>query len=157
MAAAALVAPPLTVLLVEDDDADVALVEEYFEEHALASELRRVPDGVAALEYLRREGEYADASRPDLILLDLNMPRMDGRELLGVVKADTSPWRTIPVIVFTTSSAAEDIAHSYGAHANAYVTKAINYEHFHEALAKIHDFFGRIASLDRQPDGNGES
>jgi CheY-like chemotaxis protein len=148
MAAAALTAPPLTVLLTEDDDADFALVEEYFEEHRLPGELHRVPDGLAALEYLRREGTHRNAPRPDLILLDLNMPRMDGRELLQVIKADDSPWKRIPVIVFTTSSAGEDIARSYDAHANAYVTKAIDYDEFQEALAKIHEFFGSVASLD---------
>jgi CheY-like chemotaxis protein len=153
MAAAALAAPPLTVLLVEDDDADVALVEEYFDEHALPGQLHRVPDGVEALQFLRRDDGYDDAPRPDLILLDLNMPRMDGRELLQVVKAVDSPWRRIPVIVFTTSSAAEDIARSYNAYANAFVTKAIDYNAFQEALAKIHEFFGSVASLDRDDRG----
>lgn len=151
MAAAALTAPPVTVLLVEDDDADVALIEEFFDEHALPGQLQRVPDGMAALEYLRRADGYRDAPRPDLILLDLNMPRMDGRELLNVIKADMSPWKRIPVIVFTTSSAAEDIKRSYDAHANAYVTKAMDYEQFQDALNRIHDFFGRVVSLDREP------
>jgi CheY-like chemotaxis protein len=152
MAAAALSAPPLTVLLIEDDDADVALVEEYFEEHRLPGQLHRVPDGIAGLEYLRREGEHRHAPRPDLILLDLNMPRMDGRELLTVIKAEDSRWKRIPVIVFTTSSAGEDIARSYSAHANAYVTKSIDYDDFQQALSKIHEFFGSVASLDRGED-----
>jgi CheY-like chemotaxis protein len=146
---AALTVPTLTVLLVEDDDADVALVEEYFEQHELSGALLRVHDGIAALQYLRREEGYADARRPDLILLDLNMPRMDGRELLAVLKAPDSPWKSIPVIVFTTSSAAEDIARSYNAYANAYVTKAMSYDGFQEALDKIYEFFGTVASLDR--------
>jgi two-component system response regulator len=149
MAAAALAAPPLNVLLVEDDDADVALVEEYFDEQALPGELHRVQDGIVALQFLRREAGFLDAPRPDLILLDLNMPRMDGRELLEVIKAADSPWKSIPVIVFTTSSAAEDIARSYRAYANAFVTKAIDYNDFQGALTKIHEFYGSVASLDR--------
>ncbi|GAA5199236.1 response regulator [Rugosimonospora acidiphila] len=153
MAAAALAAPTLNVLLVEDDDADVALVEEYFLDQALPGDLHRVPDGIVALQYLRRENGFRAAPRPDLILLDLNMPRMDGRELLQVIKAPDSPWKAIPVIVFTTSSAAEDIARSYDAYANAFVTKAIDYNDFQGALAKIHEFFGTVASLDR---GKGE-
>jgi two-component system response regulator len=149
MAAAALSATELTVLLVEDDDADAALVEDYFDENSLPGHLLRAPDGLAALEFLRREGGYHDAPRPDLILLDLNMPRMDGRELLGRIKAPDSPWKSIPVIVFTTSSAAEDVAHSYRGYANAFVTKAIAYDDFTAALAKIHEFFGEVARLDR--------
>jgi CheY-like chemotaxis protein len=149
MAAAALAAPTLTVLLVEDDDADVALVEDYFEQHVLPGTLRRVIDGVEALQYLRAEGPFVGVPRPEIILLDLNMPRMDGRELLHVIKASDSVWKSIPVIVFTTSSAREDITRSYRAHANAFVTKAIGYDDFQQALAKIHEFFGDVASLDR--------
>jgi CheY-like chemotaxis protein len=147
--AAALTVPTVTVLLVEDDDADVALVEEYFDRHRSLGDLVRVSDGVAALDYLRGARGHRDARRPDLILLDLNMPRMDGRELLGVLKASDSSWRSIPVVVFTTSSAAEDIALSYNAYANAFVTKAMGYDEFQDALGKIHEFFGEVASLDR--------
>jgi two-component system response regulator len=107
---------------------------------------------VEALAYLRGESPFVDAPRPDVILLDLNMPRMDGRELLGVLKAPGSPWMSIPVIVFTTSGAADDISASYRAHANAYVTKAISYEGFQQAVGKIHEFFDSVASLDRGVD-----
>ncbi len=136
----------LDALLVEDDPGDVALVEDYFESFGLPGRLHKVPDGVAALSFLRRENGYADAPVPDLILLDLNLPRMDGRQLLQIVKADDSPWRTIPVIVFTTSAAAEDIAHSYLDGANAYVTKPLELADFQRTLGKIHEFFGVVAA-----------
>jgi CheY-like chemotaxis protein len=125
------------------------LVEDYFEQHCLPGTLHRVADGVEAVQYLRREDGFADVPRPDLILLDLNMPRMDGREVLQIIKAPDSSWTSIPVIVFTTSSAQQDIASSYHEHANAFVTKAIGYDDFQRALAKIHEFFGNVASLDR--------
>jgi CheY-like chemotaxis protein len=146
---AAVAASTLDVLLVEDDEGDLAMVQEYFESQRLPGRLHHASDGIAALSFLRGEGELAGAPRPDLILLDLNMPRMDGRELLGILKAEDSVWKTIPVIVFTTSSAAEDVGRSYAQHANAFVTKAIDYDGFHGALAKIHEFFGEIATLDR--------
>jgi two-component system response regulator len=148
MAASAVAAPSLTVLLVEDDEADVALVEDYFDQHSLPGTLQRVTDGVEALQYLRGEEPFAGSPQPDIILLDLNMPRMDGRELLNIIKASGSRWTSIPVIVFTTSSASEDISRSYHAHANAFVIKAIGYDDFQQALSKIHDFFGNVASLD---------
>jgi CheY-like chemotaxis protein len=144
-------AVPLEVLLVEDDDADVALIEEYFDQHDLRGRLHRVTDGVEALEYLR--GRRAP-ERPDLILLDLNLPRMDGRELLRVLKAGDSPWKSIPVVVFTTSSARADIAASYEAYANAFVTKSIDYDDFQYDLGTIHEFFGTVASLDRRDEDN---
>lgn len=146
---AALAAPPLTVLLVEDDDGDAALVEDFFDTTSLPADLRRVIDGVEALAYLRGHAPFAGAPTPDLILLDLNMPRMNGRELLRELKAPGSPWGFIPVIVLTTSKAQDDIQGSYEDHANAYVTKSLDFESFHESLAEIHDFFARVASLYR--------
>jgi CheY-like chemotaxis protein len=152
MAAAALAAPPLTVLLVEDDAADAVLVEEFFDSHAYPANLYRVSDGVEALRYLTGEGQFAGEPIPDLILLDLNMPRMGGRELLRTLKASDSPWLTIPVIVLTTSSAEDDVAGSYRDHANAYVTKALNYDAFQTSMAELHTFFARVATLYRPND-----
>ncbi|WP_374536246.1 response regulator [Micromonospora aurantiaca (nom. illeg.)] len=140
----------LRVLLVEDDPADVALIEGTFATHALAAELHHVPDGVEAMAFLRRQGQYADAARPELILLDLNMPRMNGREVLTAIKAD--PWlKTIPVVVFTTSAVDADVLASYTAHANAYVTKPIDLDDFERVVGQIHRFYGRIASLPAEP------
>jgi CheY-like chemotaxis protein len=147
--AAALATAPLSVLLVEDDDGDAALVEDFFDHHVLPGDLHRVSDGVEALQYLGREGRFAGESTPDLILLDVNMPRMNGRDLLRILKAPDSPWLTIPVIMLTTSSSQEDIVGSYRDHANAYVTKAIDYDAFRASLAEIHAFFGQVALLYR--------
>lgn len=141
---------PLRVLLVEDDPADVALIEDTFAAHALAAELHHVPDGVEAMAFLRRQGQYADAARPELILLDLNMPRMSGREILTAVKAD--PWfKTIPIVVFTTSAVDVDVLASYTAHANAYVTKPIGLDDFQRVVRQIYQFYGRTATLPAEP------
>ena len=109
---------PIEVLLVEDDPGDVLMTREAFEEHKVRNRLTVVSDGAEALSYLRREGEYADAVRPDLILLDLNLPRRDGREVLAEVKKDDELCR-IPVVVLTTSQADEDILRSYQLHENS--------------------------------------
>jgi two-component system response regulator len=139
---------PLCVLLVEDDAADVALMETVFADHELTSELHHVPDGAEALAFLRRDAAYADAPRPDLILLDLNMPRVDGRQVLGHIKADDD-LKGIPVVVFTTSSTDTDVSSSYGAHANAYVTKPIDLDDFERALSQIREFWGHTVTLPR--------
>ena len=112
----------ISVLLVEDDPGDVVLIREAFEDNKVHNTLHVVSDGVEAMAFLRNEGEHAAAPRPDLVLLDLNLPRMDGREVLAEVKADPD-LRTIPVVVLTTSEAEEDVLRSYDLHANAYVTK----------------------------------
>lgn len=140
----------LQVLLVEDDPADVALIEHAFAGHRLPSRLHHVADGVEALAFLRREGTYADAPMPDMILLDLNMPRMNGREVLAVVKADER-LKTIPVVVFTTSAVDSDIHASYTAHANAYVTKPLDLDAFEQVVAKIHLFYGEVITRPRPP------
>ena len=145
---------PLCVLLVEDDAADVALMENAFADHEFASELHHVPDGAEALAFLRRDAAYADAPRPDLILLDLNMPRVDGRQVLGHIKADED-LKGIPVVVFTTSSTDTDINSSYGAHANAYVTKPIDLDDFERALSQIREFWGHTVTLPRAAHGRG--
>jgi CheY-like chemotaxis protein len=125
----------INVLLVEDDPGDVLMTREAFEEY-LHNRLDVVTDGAAALDYLRNEEPYADAPLPDLILLDLNLPRRDGREVLQEIKADPN-LRHIPVIVLTTSRAEEDVLRSYRLHANAYVTKPVDFEGFIEAIKQI--------------------
>src|SRR4051794_28935454 len=115
---------PIEVLLVEDDEGDVVMTREALDEGKVLNRLHVASDGVEALEYLRREGPHAEAPRPDLILLDLNLPRRDGRQVLAEVKADDD-LRRIPIVVLTTSEAEEDILRSYDLHANAYVTKPV--------------------------------
>jgi CheY-like chemotaxis protein len=134
------------VLLVEDDPGDVLMTREAFEHHKLRNKLHVVADGVEALQFLRREGEHADAPRPGLVLLDLNLPRKDGRDVLAEIKSDES-LRSIPVVVLTTSEAEEDILRSYDLHANAYVTKPVDFEKFVEVVRKIDDFWVRVVQL----------
>ncbi|MCK8677633.1 MULTISPECIES: response regulator [Streptomyces] len=128
-------ARPYDVLLVEDDVADAMLIQDALTERGTRN-LTQVDDGVAALEYLRDP----ESTRPDLIVLDLNMPRMNGRELLAVLKADEK-LRTIPVVVLTTSSAPDDVTGAYRQHANAYVTKPVNLEDFERAVQSIDAFY----------------
>ena len=142
---------PIEVLLVEDDPGDVLMTQEAFDEHKVRNKLNVVRDGEEALSYLRREGDYADAPRPDLILLDLNLPRKDGREVLAEVKADEE-LRTIPVVVLTTSEAEEDVLRSYQLHANAYVTKPVDFEGFIEAIKQIDHFFVSVVQLPGRDD-----
>ncbi|WP_329237057.1 MULTISPECIES: response regulator [unclassified Streptomyces] len=125
-----------TVLLVEDDMADAMLIEEALTEHGMARGIQRADDGVAALEYLRDP----QTDRPDLIVLDLNMPRMNGRELLNVLKND-SDLASIPIVVLTTSAAPDDVEDAYRQHANAYVTKPVNLDDFMETVQSIDSFF----------------
>jgi CheY-like chemotaxis protein len=134
------------VLLVEDDPGDVVLIKEAFEYNKVHNALHVVSDGVEALEFLHRRGQYEDAPRPDLVLLDLNLPRKDGREVLEEVKADRD-LRTIPIVVLTTSEAEEDILRSYDLHANAYVTKPVDFDRFIEVVRLIDDFFVTVVKL----------
>jgi CheY-like chemotaxis protein len=136
----------IQVLLVEDDPGDVLMTREAFEDNKVANALHVVGDGAEALEFLRKEGRYADAPTPDLVLLDLNLPRVDGREVLAAVKAD-GELRQIPVVVLTTSEADEDVLRSYALHANAYVTKPVDFERFIEVVRKIDDFFVGVVRL----------
>jgi two-component system response regulator len=140
---------PITILLVEDDPGDVTLTREAFAHHRVRNELHVVSDGVEALAYLRREGEYADAERPDLILLDLNLPKVDGREVLAAVKDDPD-LSVIPIVVLTTSEAEEDVLKSYQLHANAYVTKPVDFDAFIKAVQQIDDFFVTVVRLPGQ-------
>ncbi|MFI5839765.1 response regulator [Catenuloplanes sp. NPDC051500] len=137
---------PIEVLLVEDDPGDVLMTQEAFEEHKLRNRLTVVSDGAEALAYLRQEGKYADVVLPDLILLDLNLPRRDGREVLEEIKRDEK-LRRIPVVVLTTSQADEDILRSYQLHANAYVTKPVDFERFITVVRQIDEFFVSVVKL----------
>ena len=134
------------VLLVEDDPGDVVLIKEAFEFNKVHNALHVVSDGVQALDFLYRRNGHEGAPRPDLVLLDLNLPRKDGREVLEEVKADTD-LRTIPIVVLTTSEAEEDILRSYDLHANAYVTKPVDFERFIEVVRLIDDFFVTVVKL----------
>ncbi|SDH06813.1 Response regulator receiver domain-containing protein [Lentzea fradiae] len=138
----------IDVLLVEDDPGDALMTQEAFEHHKIRNTLHVVKDGVEALEFLRREGQYANAPRPGLILLDLNLPRKDGREVLSEVKADAE-LRSIPVVVLTTSEAEEDILRSYSLYANAYVTKPVDFDRFIDVVRQIDDFFVTVVKLPR--------
>lgn len=134
------------VLLVEDDEADAMLIEAALHEHGMARDIHHVHDGLAALQHLRDPG----SPRPDLIVLDLNMPRMNGRELLSVLKGDEN-LLSIPIVVLTTSSAPDDIKAAYHQHANAYVTKPINLDDFVQAVHSIDTFFLDTAVPPRRP------
>ena len=134
------------VLLVEDDPGDVLMTREAFEYHKLRNVLHVVTDGEQALQFLRRTGDYADAPRPGLILLDLNLPRVDGLEVLAEIKADPV-LKIIPVVILTTSQAHEDVLRSYALHANAYVSKPVDFERFLEAIRQIDSFFVTVVKL----------
>lgn len=136
----------LEVLLVEDDPGDIVIAEEALRAGKVASTLHVVNDGVQALQFLRREGEHASAPKPDLILLDLNLPRMGGHEVLEHVKSDPE-LRRIPIVVLTTSSAGEDIVRSYDLYANAYVSKPVDFDDFADVVKQIDEFFASVAKL----------
>lgn len=139
-------ARPIDILLVEDDPGDVLITSEALDHSKVTNTLATVEDGEQALAYLRKEGKYADATRPDLILLDLNLPRRDGREVLAEIKADPE-LRRIPVVVLTTSSAEEDILRSYDLHANAYVSKPVDFERFVDVVRQVDEFFFTVVRL----------
>ena len=137
---------PMEILLVEYDSGDVTLTRQALKLGKISNNIHVVTDGVAALAYLRRQAPYADAVRPDLVLLDLNLPKRDGREVLAEVKADPGLRRT-PVVVLTTSGAEEDIACSYDLHANAYVKKPFDVNQFVQVLQAIENFFVSVVRL----------
>lgn len=139
---------PVEILLVEDNPGDVRLTLEIFKEAKLANKITAVEDGVEAMAYLRREGRYANAARPDVILLDLNLPRMDGREVLEKIKRDED-LRSIPVVILTTSRAEEDILRSYNSHANCYITKPVDLGQFMKVVESIEDFWLTVVKLPR--------
>ena len=137
---------PIEILLVEDNPGDARLAWEAIREAKVSNNLRWVPDGVEALSYLRREGKFADTQRPDLILLDLNLPRKDGREVLAEIKNDESLKR-IPVVVLTTSQAEEDILKAYHLNANCYISKPVDLEQFMKVVNAIENFWLTIVKL----------
>jgi two-component system, chemotaxis family, response regulator Rcp1 len=137
---------PVEILLVEDNAGDVRLAREGLRECKLLNNLSVADDGVKALAFLRQEGEYAQAPRPDLIMLDLNLPRKDGREVLKEIKED-SQLKSIPVVILTTSKAEEDIVKSYSLHANCYVTKPLAIEQFINVVQAIESFWFTIVKL----------
>lgn len=137
---------PIDILLVEDSSADVRLTREALKEAKVLNALHIAPDGVEALAFLRKQGQYASSPRPDLILLDLNLPKKDGREVLAEVKADDR-LKGIPVVVLTTSRAEEDVVRTYNLHANAYITKPVDLKQFLEVIHAIEEFWLAVVTL----------
>ncbi len=137
---------PVDILLVDDNLGDVRLTQEALKESKVLNNLWVVPDGVEAMAFLNREAEYVTAARPDVILLDLNLPRKDGREVLAEIKVDPS-LRRIPVVILTTSSADRDILDAYDLHANCYITKPVDLEQFIEVVRSIEDFWLTIVTF----------
>ena len=140
---------PIEILLIEDSPADVRLTREALREEKLYNNLHVVTDGEEALAFLRREGQYAHAPRPDLILLDLNLPRLSGREVLDAIKQDDNLKR-IPVVVLTISAAEKDVVGAYNLHANCYITKPIDLEQFSKVVKSIREFWLTIVKLPPQ-------
>ena len=132
--------------MVEDNPGDVRLAEEAFKENGIPHKLYAVKDGFDALDFLKRDGSYAEAPRPDLILLDLNLPRKNGLEVLAIIKSDDE-LRQIPVVVLTTSDAEEDVRKAYNLYANCYIAKPIDLDEFFEVVKSIKEFWYRIAKL----------
>ncbi|MFG3101850.1 response regulator [Streptomyces sp. NPDC048182] len=147
-------ATPIDVLLVEDDPGDELMTREAFEDNKIGNTLHVVRDGEEALDFLYRRGKHEGAPRPDLILLDLNLPKYDGRQVLERIKSDAD-LTDIPVVVLTTSSAEEDILRSYKLHANAYVTKPVDLDQFIAAVRQIDDFFVQVVRLPGRRPGLG--
>lgn len=137
---------PIRLLLVEDDPGDVLITREALEQSKLIHHLDVVENGEAAMAFLRHEGEYAESATPHLVLLDLNLPRKNGKEVLAEVKADPE-LSHIPVIVLTTSEAEIDVVSTYQLHANAFITKPVDFERFHEVVRRIDDFFLTVVRL----------
>ncbi len=143
---------PIEILLVEDNEGDARLAIEALKEGKVCNNLYHVKDGVEAIAFLNQQGEYADLPSPDLILLDLNLPRKDGREVLAEIKEDPN-LRHIPVVVLTTSQAEQDLVETYDLHANAFVTKPLDLERFIEVVQAIEEFWFTIVKL--PPRSNG--
>jgi CheY-like chemotaxis protein len=137
---------PIEVLLVEDDPGDVLMTQEAFADYKIANRLTVVTNGEDAVAYMRKQGRYAGVPTPDLVLLDLNLPRRDGREVLREIKEDPE-LRRVPVVVLTTSEAEEDVLASYNLHANAYVRKPVDFDQFVAAVRAIDDFFITVVRL----------
>lgn len=142
-------ARPIEILLVEDNPGDVRLTREALRDGKVQNHLSVVGDGVEALTFLRREGAHAQAPRPGLILLDLNLPRKDGRQVLAEIKTDQS-LQTIPVVILTTSTAEEDVLKAYGLHANAYIKKPVDLDQFLRVVQAVEEFWLTLVTLPRQ-------
>lgn len=140
---------PIEILMIEDNPGDVRLTQEALKENKMYNCLHVVRDGVEAMAFLRQEGRYADAPRPDLILLDLNLPKKDGREVLAEIKADENLKR-IPVVILTSSQAEEDVLRTYNLHANCYVTKPVDLDQFIRVVKSIEEFWLTIVKLPRE-------
>ena len=141
----------ISILLVEDNEGDIILTLEALKEAKIYNEINVVRDGDAALQYLNKEGEYQDAETPDLILLDINLPKMDGIEVLAKIKSNEG-LRVIPVVMLTTSDSEKDIFQSYQSHANCYITKPVNFENFMEVIQTIKNFWINIVQLPKVKD-----
>jgi CheY-like chemotaxis protein len=139
-----------SILLVEDDPGDVLLVREALAEHKVANQLSVVSDGVMAMEYIRGEGQYVGTERPELVILDLNLPRKSGSEVLAELKGDPG-LATIPVVVLTTSKTEEDVLRAYQQHANAFITKPLDFERFKQIIHQIDEFFIGLVQLPGRP------
>ena len=139
-------ARPIKILLVEDNEPDVVLTQEAFKEAKIANSLYVAEDGVEALEFLRKQGKFADVPRPDMILLDLNLPRKDGRAVLEEIKADPS-LTSIPVVILTTSSDERDIIRAYTSHANCYIIKPVDFIQFMKIIKSIEGFWLTVVRL----------
>jgi CheY-like chemotaxis protein len=137
---------PVEILLVDDSEGDVRLTREALREGRISNNLENVSDGVEAMQYLRQQGPYANAVRPDLILLDLNMSRKDGREVLAEIKADPV-LKHIPVVVLTTSNAEKDVLTSYGLHASCYITKPVDFAQFMTVVHQVGSFWFSVVRL----------
>ena len=142
---------PIEILLVEDNAGDARLAEEALKESKVRNKLHHVKDGVEAMKFLRRQQEYSHVSLPDLVLLDLNLPRKDGREVLAEIKEDPE-LRLIPVVVLTTSEAERDLVKSYDLHANAVIVKPIDLSRFIEIVESIEDFWFTVVKLPQRND-----
>jgi chemotaxis family two-component system response regulator Rcp1 len=140
----------IEILLVEDNPGDVRLTQEALREGKVKNRLHVARDGVEAIEFLRRQGKHADAQRPDLVLLDLNLPRKDGRQVLAEIKNDPE-LKTLPVVVLTTSSAEADILRTYSLHANCYIQKPVDLDQFVSVVRSIDDFWLTVVRLPRDP------
>jgi CheY-like chemotaxis protein len=141
-----IIGKPIEILIVEDNEGDVGLMEEVFEEAKIRNKLHVAEDGEEAMLYLRGKGRFSGSPRPDIIILDLNLPNKDGREVLREIKEDKN-LTNIPVIVLTTSNAEKDILSAYDLHANAYVTKPIDFDQFIKVVGSIEDFWLEIVQL----------
>ena len=137
---------PIEILLVEDDPGDVLMTQEAFQDYKIANRLNVVSNGEDAIAYMRKQGRFAGVATPDLVLLDLNLPRRDGREVLFEIKEDPQ-LRRVPVVILTTSEAEEDVIAAYNLHANAYVRKPVDFDQFVAAVRAIDDFFITVVRL----------